>query len=43
MHATVKQVRGEWMVLVNGDWYGSYSSEQQAKEVAASFKGELAN
>ncbi len=41
--AKVKQVRGGWMVTVNGQYYGEYKTEAEAQQIANSFKGQLAN
>lgn len=42
-NATVKQVKGSWVVMVNGSYYGEYRTETEARQIADSFKGQLAN
>ena len=42
-NATVKKTKTGWMVLVNGEFYGEYTSETEANEIRDSFKGQLAN
>lgn len=42
-NATIKQTKTGWMVLVNGEFYGEYSTPEKAEEIRDSFKGQLAN
>lgn len=42
-NAKVEQTKNGWRVMVNGEFYGEYKTQDAAQVIADSFKGQLAN